>query len=164
METHLYSSFNEVKSTQDTFDYLGQVFASQDQEHRMHIEPLLGPDSDWENPAAMMEPAKSIGLAYVVSQERSQGKALTFAHNSHLKRGRAEWQLGNDLLTWWPAGAHLFETFGQSYAVIGTGVGIYDANGICRPEAGTLEARLTALPGQRGSFPLTKARGLQPLK
>ena len=86
-------------------------------------------------------------LAYMVSRERGRGKVLAFAHNSHLKRGKAEWQLGTDLLIWWPAGAHLNEMFGQRYAVIGTAVGVSDANGIGQPEAGTLEARLTAVPG-----------------
>ena len=48
-------------------------------------------------------------LAYMVSRERGRGKVLAFAHNSHLQRGKAEWQLGTDLLTWWPAGSHLNE-------------------------------------------------------
>ena len=85
-------------------------------------------------------------LAYVVARERGRGKVLAFAHNSHLQRRKAEWQLGTDLLTWWPAGAHLDEIFGPSYAVIGTAVGVSDANGIGQPEAGTLEARLTGRP------------------
>ena len=62
-------------------------------------------------------------LAYMVSRERGRGKVLAFAHNSHLKRGKAEWQLGAELLTWWPAGAHLNEMLGPRYAVIGTAVG-----------------------------------------
>lgn len=36
---------------------------------------------------------------------------------------------------------------GQRYAVIGSAVGVSDANGIGQPEAGTLEARLIAVPG-----------------
>ena len=36
-------------------------------------------------------------LAYMVSRERGRGKVLAFAHNSHLKRGKAQWQLGPDL-------------------------------------------------------------------
>jgi len=46
-------------------------------------------------------------LAYVAARERGQGKVLVFAHNSHLKRGMSQWQLGSALNTWWPAGAHL---------------------------------------------------------
>jgi erythromycin esterase len=99
-------------------------------------------------------------LEYMVSRERGRGKVLAFAHNSHLQRGRAEWQLGTDLLTWWPAGAHLDEMFGRGYAVIGTAVGVSDANGIGQPEAGTLEALLTAVPGQARFIPTHKGQGL----
>jgi erythromycin esterase len=204
-------------------DYLASIDSASGQEHRQRIDPLLGQDSDWENPAAAFDPTKSIGLspsatalrittedlitelhirrpelvaksdesryleaahyafvarqllnyhaalartsskrlvellgirdammadnlAYIVSRERSRGKVLAFAHNSHLKRGNAQWQLGPDLLVWWPAGSHLNEMFGPRYAVIGTAVGVSDANGIGQPEPGTLEARLTALP------------------
>ncbi|MDD1750739.1 MAG: erythromycin esterase family protein, partial [Methanothrix sp.] len=161
-------------------DYLASIDSTGAQEQRRRIDPLLGLDCNWENPAAMMDPAKSIGLspaatalrievedliaelqvrrpelaarsnedryleamqyatlarwllnfhvalaqksepgkrivkclglrdammadnlAYVVSRERGRGKVLAFAHNSHLQRGKAEWQLGTDLLTWW---------------------------------------------------------------
>src|SRR5262249_46702003 len=86
-------------------------------------------------------------LAYMVSRERGRGKVLAFAHNSHLKCGKAQWQLGPDLLVWWPAGSHLHEMLGPRYAVIGSAVGVSEANGIGPPEAGTLEARLIAAPG-----------------
>jgi erythromycin esterase-like protein len=84
-------------------------------------------------------------LAYTVGRER--GRVLVFAHNSHLKVGPAEWQLGSQLLTWWPAGAHLREVYGSRYVVIGTGLGQSEENSIGAPEAGTLEARLTRAPG-----------------
>lgn len=87
-------------------------------------------------------------LAYMVARERGRGKVLAFAHNSHLQCGKAEQQLGTDLLTWWPAGSHLSAIFGPCYAVIGTAVGVFDANGIGQPKAGTLEAPLTAGPGR----------------
>jgi erythromycin esterase-like protein len=99
-------------------------------------------------------------LAYMVSRERGRGKVLAFAHNSHLKRGQAQWQLGPNALAWWPAGSHLNEMFGPRYAVIGSVVGVSDANGIGRPEAGTLEARLTALPGPALFIPTHKGQGL----
>ena len=99
-------------------------------------------------------------LEYMVSRERGRGKVLAFAHNSHLLRGKAEWQLGTDLLIWWPAGAHLNEVFEQRYAVIGTALGVSDANGIGRPETCTLEARLTAGPGPARFIPTHKGRGL----
>ncbi|WP_440948603.1 erythromycin esterase family protein [Methanosarcina sp. T3] len=221
-------------------DYLASIDSASSQAHRECIDPLLGKDSDWENPAAMMDPAKSVGLSpaatalrietedliseldvrrpelvaksnksryleavhyakaarqllnyhalmarttgkpgdrlvsglglrdammadnleYIVSRECDRGKVLVFAHNSHLKRGKAEWQLGNNLLTWWPVGSHLNEMFGPRYAAIGSAVGVSDANGISQPEAGTLEERLTALPGPILFIPTHKGRGL----
>ncbi len=99
-------------------------------------------------------------LAYIVAQERDRGKVLAFAHNSHLKRGNAQWQLGPDLLIWWPAGAQLNELFGARYAVIGSGVGVSDANGIGQPEAGSLEARLLAAPGPARFIPTYQGQGL----
>jgi erythromycin esterase-like protein len=102
-------------------------------------------------------------LAYIVARERRRtepGKVLAFAHNSHLKCGSAEWQLGPQLLKWWPAGAHLREMFGPSYAVIGAGLGVSDDNGIGPPEPATLEARLTAAPGPARFIPTHKGQGL----
>jgi erythromycin esterase-like protein len=99
-------------------------------------------------------------LAYMVSRERGRGKVLAFAHNSHLQCGKAQWQLGADVLTWWPAGSHLQELLGPHYAVIGSAVGVSDANGIGRPEADTLEARFTALPGPALFIPTHKGQGL----
>ncbi len=220
-------------------DYLASIDSAGGEEQRLRIDLLLGPDSDWENPAAMMDPTKSVGLspaatalrietedliaelqmrrpelvaksnerryleamqyatlarqllnyhaalarksesskrivqglglrdammadnlAYTVAREGGRGKVLAFAHNSHLQRGKAEWQLGTDLLTWWPAGAHLDEIFGPRYAVIGTALGVSDANGIGQPQAGTLEARLTAGPGPARFIPTHKGQGL----
>jgi len=75
-------------------------------------------------------------------------------------RGKAQWQFGPDIYTWWPAGAHLQELFGARYAVIGSGVGLSEANGIGQPEAGTLEARLTAGPGPARLVPTHQGQGL----
>ncbi len=223
-----------LHSVLDTLASLDRACA---QKYRERIDPLLGTDSDWENPAALMDPAKSIGLspaatelrittedliaelrarrpewtakgdeeryleaaqyasaarqllnyhaglarpaddrmstllglrdammadnlAYVADRERGRGKTLVFAHNSHLKYGKAEWQLGPILNSWWPAGAHLHEMFGPRYAVIGSAVGVSEANGIGRPEAGTLEARLTAAPGPTRFIPTRQGQGL----
>ena len=46
-------------------------------------------------------------LTYIAGREQGGGKVLTSAHNSHLQRARAQWQLGPDLQTWWPAGGAL---------------------------------------------------------
>jgi len=63
-------------------------------------------------------------------------------------------------LIWWPAGAHLNEMFGQRYAVFGSAVGVSDANGIGQPESGTLEARLTGMPGPARFIPTHRSQGL----
>jgi erythromycin esterase-like protein len=218
-------------------DYLASIDDASAREYHQRIDPLLGQDSDWDNPAAMMDPTKSAGrspvattlrieiedliselharrpelvaksdqkryleavqfagearqllnyhaelaresdkrvgrllgirdalmadnLAYIVSRERGRGKVLAFAHNSHLQRGKAQWQFGADVYAWWPAGAHLNEMFGPHYAVIGTAVGVSDANGIGKPEAGTLEARLTGVPGPVLFIATNKGQGL----
>jgi hypothetical protein len=98
-------------------------------------------------------------LANIVSRERGRGRVFAFAHNSHLQRGKAQWQFGSDVYTWWPAGSHLNEIFGPSYAVIGSAIGVSDANGIGQPEAGTLEAQLTAVPGPVRFIPTRRSQG-----
>ena len=214
-------------------DYLVSIDSASGKVHRQRIDSLIGPDSDWENPAAMADPTRSVGLspaatilriatedlitelrirrpelvarsdidrylealqyatvarellnfhaasaqksgelyarllgirdalmadnlAYIMGREHGRGKVLAYAHNSHLQRGKAvlPWA------TWWPAGSHLNEMFGPRYAVIGTAVGVSDANGIVWPEPGTLEARLTALPGTARFIPTHKGQGL----
>lgn len=209
------------------------------QEYRNRIEPLLGRDADWENPAATLDPSKSIGqsaeakalrieteeliahllvrrpelaaksdkasyleavqfavearqllhyhavsaqmsdnrqarllgirdaimaenLAYIFSREQDRGKVMIFAHNSHLKRGKVQWQWGNETVIWWPVGSHLNEMFGRRYAVIGSAVGESPANGIGKPEAGTLEVRLTSTPGPGRFIPTHQGQGLPP--
>jgi erythromycin esterase-like protein len=216
-------------------DYFASIDSAGAQASRQRIDSLLGQDSAWENPAAMLDPTKSVGLspeatalrietedliselrsrrpeltaktdrnrylealhytsvarqllnyhaavarkagpaellgsrdasmadnlAYIVGREQGRGKVLVFAHNSHLKRGRTQWQWGPDLLTWWPAGAHLTEMFGPRYVVIGSALGQSPANGIGQPETGTLEARLTAGPGPGRFIPTHLGQGL----
>jgi erythromycin esterase-like protein len=99
-------------------------------------------------------------LACIVARERGRGKVLAFAHNAHLQRGKVKLAMGTEVLTWWPAGAHLDEMLGSRYAVIGSAVGVSDANGIGRPEVGSLEARLTASPGPARFIPTHKGQGL----
>jgi len=99
-------------------------------------------------------------LLYMVSLEENRGRVFAFAHNSHLKRGTAEWQLGPELVTWWPAGSQLREILGEGYAVIGTGLGVSEDNGIGEPEEGTLEVRLTATEGPLRLIPTHRGEGL----
>lgn len=99
-------------------------------------------------------------LDYIVSRERARGKVLVFAHNRHLQRSRISWELGGQLHTWWPAGAHLEVLYGSRYVVIGTGLGVSEANGIGQPEPGTLEAWLTGRPGPVRFIPTHRGHGL----
>ncbi len=218
-------------------DYLSERDEALAQEYRSRIEPLLGQDSAWEDPAAALDPTQSIGrskastalrieteeliselcvrrpeliaksdesryleavhyavgarqllnyhatlaqtsdkrqarllgiraammaenLAYIVSREQGRGNVLVFAHNSHLKRGKVQWQWGNETVSWWPVGSHLHELFGRRYAVIGSAVGESPANGIGQPEAGTLETRFTSAPGPVRFIPTHQGQGL----
>ncbi len=222
-------------------DYFATIDPASSQQRRERIDALLGPDSDWENPAAIFDPTKSVGqspaatslrieteelisemsirrpelitasdssryleaaqhaslarqllnyhaclarassnrlaeglgirdammadnLAYMVNRERGRGKLLAFAHNSHLQRGQARWQLGDNALAWWPAGAHLHEMLGPRYAVIGAGVGVSEPNGITAPERDTLEARLIAAPSPAVLIPTHQGQGLPSLE
>jgi erythromycin esterase-like protein len=86
-------------------------------------------------------------LTYIEHRERPRGRVLAFAHNAHLQYGKMAWQWGTDLIEWWPAGAHIAIRLGGRYATIGAGVGTSETNGIAAPEAGSLEAILTATPG-----------------
>jgi hypothetical protein len=99
-------------------------------------------------------------LEYMVARERGRGKVFAFAHNSHLQRGPARWQMGRNLLTWRSAGLHLEEKLGPGYAVIGSLVGISEENGIGQPEAGTPEALLAAVPGTVLFIPTHRGEGL----
>ncbi len=108
----------------------------------------------------LRDAAMADNLAYIVARERGRGKVLAFAHNGHVQRGPMRWQLGAELQVWWPAGAHLDVLFGQRYAAIGTAIGVSATNGIGRPEAGTLEALLTAAPGPARFIPTHRGEGL----
>lgn len=218
-------------------DYLTALDSASADALRARIDPLLGADAAWENPAAAMDPSQGIGLspdatqlrieteeliselrvrrpeliarsdrdrhaeavhyatiarqlltyhagvarelpnrvarllglrdaamadnlAYIKRRERGRGKVFVFAHNSHLKCGKTEWQLGPMLNVWWAAGAHLAAMFGPRYAVIGSALGVSEANGIGQPEVDTLEARLTAMPGPARFIPTYKGLGL----
>jgi erythromycin esterase-like protein len=237
--TEMTSSDSPRQVLHFVLDYLAAIDHASGQAYRERIDRLIGQDSAWDNPAAMFDPAKSVGLspaaaalrieteelisklrvrrpelvaqsdegryrearqyaavarqllnyhaalartsserfvellgirdammadnlAYMLSHERGRGKVFAFAHNSHLQRGKAQWQLGADLYIWWPAGAHLADMFGPRYVVIGSAVGVSDANGIAQPEEGTLEAHLTAVPGPTRFIPTHKGQGLPP--
>ena len=245
MKLHFYGFDSPTDMSADSprqtlhvvLEYLSSVDEALAQEYRSRIEPLLGPDSAWEDPAAALDPAQSIGrspaatalrieteeliaelcvrrpeciaksdesryreavhyavgarqllnyhaalaqpsdkrqarllgiraammaenLAYIVSREQGRGNVLVFAHNNHLNRGAVHWQWGHETVSWWPVGAHMHAMFGRRYAVIGSAVGSSPAHGIGRPEAGTLEARLTSAPGPVRFIPTHQGQGL----
>lgn len=57
-------------------DYLSSIDSASGQEYRERIDALLGQDSDWENPAAMMDPTKSIGLSPAATSLRIEVEDL----------------------------------------------------------------------------------------
>jgi len=64
-------------------DYLASIGAD-DQERRRRIEDHLGRDADWENPAAMMDPAKGVGLSPAATALRVETEDLLT--ELHLRR------------------------------------------------------------------------------
>jgi len=106
-------------------------------------------------------------LEYIVAREHGRGKVMVFAHNEHLQRGKSVWpccglKYGTDVYAWWPAGSQLNDRMGRAYAVIGSGLGSSDAtNGLMKPEPGSLEARLVAVPGAALFIPTHGGRGLE---
>ena len=57
-------------------DYLASVDSAVGADFRQRIEPLLGQDAAWENPAAMMDAAQSIGLTPDASALRLETENL----------------------------------------------------------------------------------------
>jgi len=120
----------------------------------------MAPKERIKNSLGWRDAMMADNLVYAVSCERGRGKVFAFAHNSHLQRGPARWQLGKHALTWWPAGAHLQEILGPGYAAIGSAVGVCEGNGAGEPENGTPESLLTAVPGPARFIPTYRGRGL----
>ena len=123
-------------------------------------EPVAGP-------RGVRDALMADNLAFAVERERGRGKVLAFAHNGHLQRGKSMWPCcgqsygpNQEVFTWWPAGSQLHDKFGPRYAVIGSGVGVSQENGIGEPEAGSLEARLTKRPGPALFIPTHRGQGL----
>lgn len=106
-------------------------------------------------------------LVYIASSEQWRGRVLAFAHNSHLQLGKAEWQWGENNLSWWPAGSHVRGQLGIRYSVIGVGAGRLPAYDLGPPEEGSLEALLTTggesrfVPTHRGvALPVDEVEAL----
>jgi erythromycin esterase-like protein len=227
--------------------YLDAVDGASAGRHRERITPLIGEAAGWERPAAMFDPAQSVGrsapatalriatldlitelrirrpelvalndrlayadavhhaelarklldahaalatpgayatmlgirdlimadnLRHVLALERGRGKVLVFAASGHLKRGMMEWHLPPEpgVKRWWPAGAHLTQSLGERYAVIGMALGVSDDNAVAPPEPDTLEARLSRaggplfIPTRRGESPPPAGVAALPLR
>jgi erythromycin esterase-like protein len=57
-------------------DYLDSIDGINAKRHRSQIDSLLGQDFDWENPAAMADPEKSIGLSTAAAAIRIEVEEL----------------------------------------------------------------------------------------
>ncbi len=57
-------------------DYLRSVDEALAQEYRSRIEPLLGPDSAWEDPAAALDPTQAIGRSPAATALRIETEEL----------------------------------------------------------------------------------------
>lgn len=123
-------------------------------------EPVAGP-------RGVRDALMADNLMYAVERERGKGKVMAFAHNGHLQRGKSMWPCcgqsfgpNQEVFTWWPAGSQLNAKLGRRYAVVGSGLGVSEANGIGQPEAGSLEALLTKRPGPALFIPTQQGQGL----
>ena len=67
-------------------DYLASIDSASGKEYRERVDSLLGEDSDWENPAAMMDPTKAVGSSAEAMQLRIEAEELI----SELRERRPE--------------------------------------------------------------------------
>lgn len=136
--------------------YLEAIHYAAVARHLLNYHAATAAGADFGFRLGIRDAMMADNLAYIVHREEGRGRVLAFAHNSHLQRGQAVWPW----YTFWPAGSQLNAMFGPRYAVIGTGVGTSEANGIGQPEPRSLEARLMALPGAALAIPTHGGAGL----
>ena len=160
LTTELWARRPELVAKSDASRYLEALHYASVARQLLNYHAAVAGKSGPARLLGIRDASMADNLGYMVSRERGRGSVLAFAHNNHLQRGKAQWQFGTDVYTWWPAGSHLNEMFGPRYGVIGSAVGVSDANGIGQPEAGTLESRLTAVPGPARFIPTHKGQGL----
>jgi len=70
-------------------DYLALIDSQGAEKYRKRIDSFLGQDADWENPAAMMDPAPSISLSYRIDELR-RGSRLMWTRHLILRRDVSE--------------------------------------------------------------------------
>ena len=74
--TESYETDSPRQVLRFALDYLASIDNASSQEYRRRIEPLLGQDADWENPDAIMDPKKSIGLSPAATALRIETEEL----------------------------------------------------------------------------------------
>jgi erythromycin esterase-like protein len=85
----------------------------------------------------------------VFSLERTTRQVLLFAHNQHVRRGRAHVEWDGLNLRWVSAGAHLDQSFGAGYVTFATAIGEAPDRGVGVPPPNTLEGMLATDPTPR---------------
>ncbi len=74
--TEMIGSDSPAQLLHFVLDYLASIDSEGIKEHRDRIDQLLGQDSDWENPEASFDPAKSIGLSPAATKLRIETEDL----------------------------------------------------------------------------------------
>jgi erythromycin esterase-like protein len=95
---------------------------------------------------AVRDTVMADNLFAIVEDQAQRGPTFVFAHNGHLQKGQTHWQLEDQSLQWWCAGAILDTHLGDQYAFIASALGAAPHQGINAPQATTLEGLLSTLP------------------
>lgn len=106
-------------------------------------------DKDWAPALGARDALQADNLEFIVERERPRGRVLAFAHNKHLQKSKASWQLGEQKIEWSPAGAHLAHTMGTAYANLATAIPSAEFIQLPPAEPNSLESLLrpgTVLP------------------
>src|SRR5258708_3001954 len=92
-------------------DYLSSVDSGSSQEYRNRIDPLLGQDSAWENPAAALDPTQAIGrspeaTALRIETEEFQNCVCVVPNWSQGAMSAAIEK--PSIMLWWPGSSYTF--------------------------------------------------------
>jgi erythromycin esterase len=74
--TEMMSTDSPSQVLHAALDYLASIDSDGGQKRRERIDALLGSDADWENPAASMDPAQSVGLSAAATALRIETEDL----------------------------------------------------------------------------------------
>lgn len=137
------------------------VHAAKLARHHLSFFIALADAENWAPSLGARDAMQAETLEYIVERERPRGRVMAFAHNKHLQKSKASWQLGGKLIEWSPAGAHLAHTLGAGYAAIGMALRSAAGIELKAAEAGTLESMLpvsTLLPTRSVTRPGTELK------